>query len=201
MSVAMMASAVGDVASPGRTGAYAERAESEVFTLLWSIVYIQVSDTEFRYCPSRAVRGITMVTVYDVPAEQLILKTAQKLKENPNIVPPEWAEFAKTGRHTEKAPSQDDWWYTRAASIMRKLYVKGPMGSSRLAAEYGGYADKGSMPNRAVKGSRNIARKCMMQLEAAGYLVSKDKQGRAISPAGQSLLDNTAKEVYDEMKA
>ena len=28
-----------------------------------------------------------MVTVYDVPAEQLILKTAQKLKENPNIVP------------------------------------------------------------------------------------------------------------------
>ena len=33
-----------------------------------------------------------MVTVYDVPAEQLILKTAQKLKENPNIVPPEWAE-------------------------------------------------------------------------------------------------------------
>jgi small subunit ribosomal protein S19e len=41
----------------------------------------------------------------------------------------------------------------------------------------------------------------MMQLEAAGYLVSKDKQGRAISPAGQSLLDNTAKEVYDEMNA
>ena len=107
----------------------------------------------------------------------------------------------KTGRHTERGPSQDDWWYTRAASIMRKLYVKGPMGSSRLAAEYGGYADKGSMPNRAVKGSRNIARKCMMQLEAAGYLVSKDKEGRAISPAGQSLLDNTAKEVYDEMRA
>ena len=129
-----------------------------------------------------------MVTVYDVPAEALILKTAQKLKENPNIVPPEWAEFVKTGRHTERAPSQDDWWYTRAASIMRKLYVKGP-------------ADKGSMPNRAVKGSRNIARKCMMQLEAAGYLVSKDKEGRAISPAGQSLLDNTAKEVYDEMRA
>jgi small subunit ribosomal protein S19e len=142
-----------------------------------------------------------MVTVYDVPAEKLILKTAQKLKENPNIVPPEWAEYVKTGRHTERAPSQDDWWYTRAAAILRKIYVKGPMGSSRLAAEYGGYADKGSMPNKAVKGSRNIARKCMMQLEAAGYLVSKDKQGRAISPAGQSLLDNTAKEVYDEMNA
>ena len=52
-----------------------------------------------------------MVTVYDVPAEQLILKTAQKLKENPNIVPPEWAEYVKTGRHTERGPTQDDWWY------------------------------------------------------------------------------------------
>jgi Ribosomal protein S19E (S16A) len=139
-----------------------------------------------------------MVTVYDVPAEKLILKTAEKLKGNSNIVPPEWAEYTKTGRHTERAPAQDDWWYTRAASILRKLYVKGPMGSSKLAAEYGGFADKGSMPNRAVKGSRNIARKCMMQLEAAGYLLPTGKEGRKISPAGQSLLDNTAKEVFDE---
>ncbi|NLU45510.1 MAG: 30S ribosomal protein S19e [Euryarchaeota archaeon] len=141
-----------------------------------------------------------MVTVYDVPAEQLILETAQKLKGNDKIVPPEWAEYAKTGTHTERAPNQDDWWYTRAASILRKLYVKGPMGTSKLAAEYGGFADRGSKPNRAVKGSRNIVRKCMMQLEDAGYLVSKDKQGRAISPAGQSLLDNTAKEVFDKTR-
>ena len=142
-----------------------------------------------------------MVTVYDVPAEKLILKVAEKLKQNSAIVPPEWAEFVKTGVHTEKAPSQEDWWFTRSASIMRKLYVKGPMGSSKLAAEYGGYRDKGTMPNSAVKGSRNIARKCMIQLEQAGYLVSKDKQGRAISPSGMSLLDNAAKEVYDEMNA
>ena len=142
-----------------------------------------------------------MVTVYDVPAEALILKVAEKLKENDKIVPPEWAEFVKTGVHTERAPVQEDWWFTRAASILRKLYVKGPMGTSKLAGEYGGFNDRGSKPNKAVKGSRNIARKCLMQLEAAGYLVSKDKEGRAISPAGQSLLDNTAKEVYDEMKA
>lgn len=142
-----------------------------------------------------------MVTVYDVPAERLILKAAEKLKENDSIVPPEWAEFAKTGRHTEKAPVQEDWWFTRSASILRKLYVKGPMGSSRLAAEYGGFADRGSKPNKAVKGSRSIARKCMMQLEGAGYLSKKDKEGRTISPSGMSLLDNAAKEVFDEMNA
>ena len=121
-----------------------------------------------------------MVTVYDVPAEQLILKTAQKLKENPNIVPPEWAEYVKTGRHTEKAPSQDDWWYTRAASIMRKLYVKGPMGSSKLAAEYGGYADKGSMPNRAVNDAARGSRIPCLQGQAGSC-----NQPRRTVPPGQ----------------
>ena len=142
-----------------------------------------------------------MVTVYDVPAEKLILKVSEKLKENDKIVPPEWAEFAKTGIHTERAPVQQDWWYTRAASIMRKLYVKGPMGTSKLAGEYGGFNDRGCKPNKAVKGSRNIVRKCLVQLQDAGLLeATQDKQGRKISPAGQKLLDNSAKEVFDESK-
>ncbi len=142
-----------------------------------------------------------MVTVYDVPPEKLILKTAEKLKQIESIEPPEWAEFTKTGRHTEKAPTQEDWWYTRAASVLRKIYVKGPMGSSRLAEEYGGFADRGAKPNKAVKGSRNIARKCLMQLEAAGLLTPSDKEGRGISSKGMSVLDNAAKEVFDEMNA
>lgn len=142
-----------------------------------------------------------MVTVYDVPAEKLILKVAEKFKENDKIVPPDWAEFAKTGVQAERAPVQPDWWYTRAASVIRKLYVKGPMGTSKLSAEYGGYVDRGAKPNRAVRGSRNIIRKCLIQLQDAGLLVAtKDKQGRAISPAGQSMLDNAAKEVFDETK-
>ena len=142
-----------------------------------------------------------MVTVYDVHAAKLIIKVSEKLKENDKIVPPEWAEFAKTGIHTERAPVQQDWWYTRAASIMRKLYVKGPMGTSKLAGEYGGFNDRGCKPNKAVKGSRNIVRKCLIQLQDAGLLeATQDKQGRKISPAGQKLLDNSAKEVFDESK-
>ncbi|QLH75580.1 MAG: 30S ribosomal protein S19e [Methanomassiliicoccales archaeon] len=140
-----------------------------------------------------------MVTIYDVPSEKVIMKLAGKLKETKGISPPEWADFVKTGRHTEKAPVQPDWWYTRAASVLRKVYIKGPIGTSRLAAEYGGFADRGSKPNKAVKGSRSIARKCLMQLESSG-LVAKDKNnGRVVTPKGQALLDSTAKEVYDEI--
>ena len=141
-----------------------------------------------------------MVTVYDVPAEKLIAKTASKLREIDNIKPPEWAEFVKTGRHTEKAPVQTDWWYTRAASILRKVYIKGPIGTSRLAEEYGGFADRGSRPNKAVKGSRNIARKCIMQLEVAGLVAKSKNKGRIVTSKGQRLLDGMAKEIADSAK-
>jgi small subunit ribosomal protein S19e len=140
-----------------------------------------------------------MVTVYDVPSEKLIERTAVKMKELGTIVPPEWADYVKTGRHTEKAPLQPDWWYTRAASVLRKVYIKGPIGTSRLSAEYGGFADRGSRPNKAVKGSRSVARKLLMQLEASG-LVAKDKNnGRIVTAKGRALMDAAAKEVSDAM--
>lgn len=140
-----------------------------------------------------------MVTVYDVPPDKLIEMTATKLSEFEMIEAPEWAFFAKTGRHRERSPVQEDWWYIRAASILRKIYVKGPIGTSRLAAEYGGYADRGSKPNKAVKGSGSITRKCVMQLESSGLIVRDNNKGRVVSPKGQSLLDNVAKEVHDTM--
>ncbi|HNX47619.1 MAG TPA: 30S ribosomal protein S19e [Methanomassiliicoccales archaeon] len=138
-----------------------------------------------------------MVTVYDAPSDKLIANVAQKLKDSGSVSPPEWAEFAKTGVHTEKAPIQVDWWYTRAASVLRKVYIKGPIGTSKLAAEYGGFNDRGSRPNRAVKGSRSIIRKSLMQLESAGLVVRNKNNGRVVTPKGQALLDNAAKEVVD----
>jgi len=141
-----------------------------------------------------------MVTSYDIPAEKLIEKVAAKLREFETIKAPEWAEFAKTGRHTEKAPTQKDWWHTRAASILRKVYMKGPIGSTRLAEEYGGFADRGARPNKAVKGSRNIARKCIMQLEASGLVAKNKNKGRVVTAKGQKLLDAAVKEVFDADK-
>ena len=137
-----------------------------------------------------------MVTVYDIPAEKLIAKLAVKLREIETIKPPEWAEFVKTGRHTEKAPTQKDWWYIRSASILRKVFIKGPIGTSRLAEEYGGFADRGSRPNKAVKGSRNIARKSIMQLEASGLVAKNKNKGRIVTAKGQKLLDAAAQEAF-----
>ena len=142
-----------------------------------------------------------MVTVYDVPSEKLIANVAQKLKASGAVNPPEWAEFVKTGVHAEKAPIQADWWYTRTASVLRKVYVKGPIGTSKLAAEYGGFNDRGSKPNKAVKGSRSIVRKALMQLEAAGLVAKNKNNGRIVTPKGQAMLDSAAKEVSEPTPA
>ena len=138
-----------------------------------------------------------MVTVYDVPADELIEHVAKKLKKA-KVKPPEWVNWVTTGVHKEKAPENPDWWYVRMASVMRKIYVKGPIGISRLAAEYGGPKDKGSKPSKAAKGSRSVIRKALQQLEEMGY-VKKDKSGRVITPQGRSFMDNTAHEAMKKL--
>lgn len=139
-----------------------------------------------------------MTTAYDVPATNLIEKVALKLKENENVNTPEWAAHVKTGVHKELPPIDNDWWYTRCAAVLRTIYTEGPIGIERLRSVYGGKKDRGSNPYKKAKGSGSIARKAVQQLEKAG-LVRTLKSGRVVSPEGQSLLDNTANEVKNEL--
>lgn len=138
-----------------------------------------------------------MTTVYDVPAEPLIKRAAADLKKEKAIQPPEWAPFVRTGRHAEKPPEDPEWWYVRLAAVLRKVYLKGPIGSERLSAEFGGAADRGVKPDRAVRGSGSIARKGLQQLEEAGYLVNIKGRGRTVTAKGRSFLDNTAHAVKE----
>ncbi len=140
-----------------------------------------------------------MTTVYDVPPGLLIEKLKEQLQADGKIKPPEWAKFSRTGVHTEKAPVQPDWWYRRVAAVLRKVYVHGPVGSTRLAAEFGGRRDDGSAPYHPRRGSRSIAREAMQQLETLGYLSKLEKKGRTITPAGRKLLDHISHEILLEL--
>ncbi len=140
-----------------------------------------------------------MTTVYDVPPGLLIEKLREQLQAEGKIKPPEWAKFSRTGVHTEKAPVQADWWYRRVAAVLRKVYVYGPVGSTRLAAEFGGRRDDGSAPYHPRRGSRSVAREAMQQLESLGYLSKLEKKGRSITPAGRKLLDRIAHDILLEM--
>src|SRR5512133_1948554 len=135
-----------------------------------------------------------MTTVYDVPPDHIIRRVAEELRKRKEIVPPEWAAFAKTGVHKEMPPEDPDWWFIRAAAVLRRVYVDGPLGVERMRSFYGGNKNRGSKPNAFRKGSGSILRKSLQQLEAAGLIIH-DKTGRRISPAGMAFLDNLSQEV------
>ncbi len=140
-----------------------------------------------------------MTTAYDVPPALLIERLKDHLQKEGKIKPPEWAAFARTGVHTEKAPTQGDWWYRRVAAVLRKVYLRGPVGTTRLAAEFGGRRDDGSAPYHPRRGSRSIAREAMQQLESMGLLAKTDKRGRSISPQGRKLLDALSHDILKEL--
>jgi len=137
-----------------------------------------------------------MVTALEVPADRLIQKLAVYLKENvPEVNPPKWTLFVKTGCFKEKPPENPDWWYYRAASILRKLYkAGGPVGLSELRREYGGRKNRGSTPERTYRAPGNAIRKILQQLEAA-QLVRKTREGRVLTSQGKALLNRVALEI------
>jgi len=139
-----------------------------------------------------------MVSLYGVDQSELVEKAAEELKKIDEIKPPEWAIFVKTGTHKERPPRNKEWWYTRAASILRIIYRLGPIGVSKLRTKYGGKKNRGVKPERFYKSSGNILRKILQQLEKAGFVKQGEKRkykGRLITPKGKSFLDKIATQL------
>ena len=139
-----------------------------------------------------------MTTVFDVPADLLIEKVAEEFKDNDKINSPAWSNFVKTGVHKERKPENADWWYVRTASIIRRVYIDGPVGVMSLRTFYGGKKDRGVRPEVFRKGSGSIIRTALHQLEDAGF-VEKVEGGRVVTPAGRSFLDKTSAEIIRDI--
>jgi len=134
-----------------------------------------------------------LVTVRDVPPDIFIKNLAKYLKERVgSIKPPEWALYVKTGCHVERIPEDLDWWYYRSASILRKIYLHGPMGVERLRKKYGGRVDLGMQRKHVKKGGGAIIRNILKQLEESGLVTKDGNRGRVLTPQGRSLLDRIA---------
>jgi small subunit ribosomal protein S19e len=142
-----------------------------------------------------------MTTLYDVPADDLIEAVAADLQDR--IEEPTWGSLAKTGEYAELPPEQDDFWYARGASLLRKVAIDGPVGVERLSTEYGG-AKEGSnryrvAPKRRTDGSKNVIRTILQQLEEEDLVETAEGEGRRITPEGRSLLDDIAGQVMEDL--
>jgi small subunit ribosomal protein S19e len=141
-----------------------------------------------------------MTTAYDVPADVLIGKLSGYIKENiKEVTAPEWAAHVKTGSHVERVPQVPDWWYVRTASLLRKLYMNGPVGVQRLRKEYGGRKRKGDAPAHHRKAGGSIIRTSLQQLEKAGLVDKIEKSGRVVSKKGRSLLDAMSTQIKKDL--
>ena len=141
-----------------------------------------------------------MPTVYDVPSEDLIKRTAEYLRENVlDVSPPSWSALAKSGSHLEHPPQSPDYWYMHSASILRKIYVNKFIGIDHLQKEYGGRASRGTVGKHKRSGGGAAVRTIFKQLEKAGLVATVDKKGRKITAKGASILDNLAGEVLKNL--
>lgn len=140
-----------------------------------------------------------MTTVYDVPQDVLISKLAEHLRHVSQVSPPAWAAYAKAGSHAEKQPSEKDWWYTRCASLLRKIYVHGPVGLSQLEADYGGRKSVGYFLAHHRDGGGSSVRKAVRQLETADLVSKQGNKGRVLTSKGVSLLDKKSTEILKEL--
>ena len=142
-----------------------------------------------------------MASIYDVNQNALIEKAAKELAKNSEMKAPAWSVFAKTGTNKERPPMRTDWWVVRAAAILRRLYMKGPLGVSKLRTMYGGKKNRGMRPEIYKRGSGSVARKILQQLEKAGFAkqaVKDTHKGRLITPKGKALMDKVATAVQKE---
>jgi len=138
-------------------------------------------------------------SIFDVPGTELVKEIAKDLKQNKGVVEPKFVSFVKTGRSKERAPSQREWYYLRMASILRRIYVDGPLGVGALRTYYGGKKNRGVKPEHFYKAGGKIIRSCIQQLEKLGF-VEKIKKGRKISGKGTSYLEKTAKALGEHLK-
>ncbi|MCJ7506862.1 30S ribosomal protein S19e [Candidatus Bathyarchaeota archaeon] len=142
-----------------------------------------------------------MPTPFQVPTDPVIEKLTKYLKENAGEVsPPTWSLTAKTGSHRERPPQQQDWWFRRCASLLRKLYIHGPIGVQRLRVEYGGRKRKGRRIEHSRKSGGSSIRDPLQQLEKAGLVTKQEKKGRKLTREGIGLLNRISAEVLKEIK-
>ncbi|MFA5888383.1 MAG: 30S ribosomal protein S19e [Candidatus Nanoarchaeia archaeon] len=137
-----------------------------------------------------------MATVYDVKPGELHKKVVEELKKSKEVQMPDWANFVKTGVGKDRVPSEKDWWQMRASALLRRIYLLGPIGVSKLRTKYGNRKNRGVAPERFRRASGKIIRVLLQQLEKEGLVKQIDKsghKGRILTPKGKSLMDKAVK--------
>ncbi len=131
-------------------------------------------------------------TIFAQNPEKYVSALAEALKSVPEFVVPEWAMYVKSGVSRERPPMSEDFWYVRAASVLRQLYIRGVVGVGKLRTRYGSRKDRGGKPDKFFKSGGKIIRVILQQAEAAGLVekIMRMQHGRRLTQQGRDFLDS-----------
>ena len=117
---------------------------------------------------------------------------AEALKHIKEFKKPEWVDFVKTSPHKKRPTIDSDFWYKRAASILRQIYIKKILGVNRLRSRYGGRKDRGKKPAHFAKSGGKAIRSMLQQSDSAGFTekIKGKHAGRQLTVKGKEFLES-----------
>ncbi|EQL00189.1 40S ribosomal protein s19 (s16) [Ophiocordyceps sinensis CO18] len=132
-----------------------------------------------------------MVGVRDVDAHAFISAYSAFLKRQGKLPIPGWVDTVKTGPAKELPPQDIDWFYVRAASVARHVYLRKTYLLKLMENVHG------LIPYKLIKQTLRVGNAATI-----GVLEhDEEKGGRRITQAGQRDLDRIAQttaEAEDE---
>ena len=141
-----------------------------------------------------------MNPVYELDTQEYNLKLAEALKKVPEFKEPEWLAFVKSSPAKERPIEDVDFWYKRAASILRQIYKKKIVGVNRLRTKYGSKKNRGFKPERFQKAGGKIIRTILQQADKSGFTeIAKDVKGIRDKKPGRQLTQK-GKEFMESIK-
>ena len=138
-----------------------------------------------------------MIKVFEMNPHEYNLRLANALKELPEMKAPEWVFFVKSSSAKERPIDDKEFWYKRAASVLRQIYKVKIVGVERLRTKYGSKKNRGMKPEKFQKASGKIIRTILQQTDAAGLTeqakdikgVRSKRPGRQLTQKGKDFLE------------
>jgi small subunit ribosomal protein S19e len=135
--------------------------------------------------------------IYELDAQEYNKKLAEALKKVHEFKEPEWVKLVKSGPAKARPINELDFWYKRAASILKHVYRTEIVGVNRLKTKYGSKKNRGFRPERFRKAGGKIIRTILQQSDNAGFTeiakivkgVRGKKPGRIITEKGKHFLE------------